>query len=48
MTRSKSVIGQSLRREDIKRSYPLASKERRRPELAASLKARSYRPAFEA
>jgi hypothetical protein len=38
MTRSKSVIGQSSRREDIKRSYSLASKEGRHKELSASLR----------
>jgi hypothetical protein len=46
-TRSKSVIGQSSRRENIKRSYSLASKERRHKKFADSLKARSYRPSFE-
>jgi hypothetical protein len=38
VTRSNSVIGQSSRREDIKRSYLLASKEGRHEELSASLR----------
>jgi hypothetical protein len=38
ITRSKSVIGQSSRRGDIKRSYSLASEEGRHKELSASLR----------
>jgi hypothetical protein len=42
-----SVIGQSSRRVDIKRSYSLASKEGRHKKFAANLKARSRQPASE-